>query len=89
MGQLAPNAKAGFMTLDEAALTKGAIPNKCKELMAVAVARTTQCPRCIEVHRKAAVAAGASDAELAETMFVATGLRAGAALTHGTHLFPG
>jgi len=41
------------------------------------------------LHRKAAVAAGATDTELAETVFVATALRAGAALTHGTHLFPG
>src|ERR1700739_2308126 len=89
LGQLAPDAMAGFKALDEASLTQGAIPKKYKELMAIAVALTTQCPYCIEVHRKAAVAAGASDAKLAETVFVATALRAGAALTHGTHLFPG
>ena len=57
--------------------------------MAVAVALTTQCAYCIEVHRKAAIGAGASEADLAETVFVAAALRAGAALTHGTHLFPG
>jgi AhpD family alkylhydroperoxidase len=55
--------------------------------MAIAVALTTQCPYCIQVHRKAAVAAGASDTELAETVFVAGALRAGAAVTHGTHVF--
>ena len=89
LGELAPDAWKGFVAFDEAAFKDGAIPLKYKELMAVAVALTTQCPYCIEVHRKAAVAAGASDAELAETVFVATALRAGAALTHGTHLFPG
>ena len=89
MGKLAPEAMAGFKALDQAALADGAIPKKYKELMAIAVALTTQCPYCIEVHRKAALAAGAIDAELAETVFVATALRAGAALTHGTHLFPG
>ena len=54
--------------------------------MALAVALTTQCPYCIEIHRKAALAAGANEVEFSETIFVATALRAGAALTHGTHL---
>jgi AhpD family alkylhydroperoxidase len=87
IGQLAPEAFAGFKALDKAALAEGDIPKKYKELMAIAVALTTQCPYCIQVHRKAAVAAGASDAELAETVFVAGALRAGAAVTHGSHVF--
>jgi AhpD family alkylhydroperoxidase len=89
MGGFAAEAMNGFKALDEAALAAGVIPKKYKELMAIAVALTTQCPYCIEVHRKAALGAGASEVELAETVFVATALRAGAALTHGTHLFPG
>jgi AhpD family alkylhydroperoxidase len=86
LGDLASNAMAGFKALDQAALADGAIPKKYKELMAIAVALTTQCPYCIEVHRKAALAAGATEVELAETVFVATALRAGAAVTHGTHV---
>ena len=89
MGKLAASAMSGFKALDQAALAEGAIPKKYKELMAIAVALTTQCPYCIDVHRKAALDAGATDVELAETVFVATALRAGAAVTHGTHLFPG
>jgi AhpD family alkylhydroperoxidase len=53
--------------------------------MAVAVALTTQCPYCIEIHASRAKAAGASEQELAETTLVAAALRAGAAMTHGTH----
>jgi AhpD family alkylhydroperoxidase len=87
-GKLAPEAMGGFKALDQAALAAGAIPKKYKELMAIAVALTTQCPYCIELHRKAALAAGASEDELAETVFVAVALRAGAAITHGAHLFP-
>lgn len=86
LGAAAPAAMAAFRALDEAALAEGAIPKKYKELMALAVALTTQCPYCLEVHRKAAEAAGATREELAETAFVAVALRAGAALTHGTHL---
>jgi alkylhydroperoxidase/carboxymuconolactone decarboxylase family protein YurZ len=37
---------------DKVALEAGSIPKKYKELMAIAVALTTQCPYCIEVHRK-------------------------------------
>lgn len=72
--------------MDKAALAEGAISKNHKELIAIAVALTTQCGFCLEVHRKAAVAAGANEQELAQATFVAVALRAGAALTHGTHL---
>jgi AhpD family alkylhydroperoxidase len=85
-GKLAPAAMKGFVDFDKAALADGAIPKKYKELMALAVAMTTQCPYCLEVHREQAIKAGATEVELAETTFVAAALRAGAALTHGTHL---
>lgn len=62
----------------------GAIPRKYRELIAIAVAATTQCPYCLEGHAKAAHAAGASRAEVAEATFIAAALRAGAAATHGT-----
>jgi AhpD family alkylhydroperoxidase len=81
-----PKAMASFQAFDEAALADGAIPKKYKELMAVAVGLTTQCPYCIDVHRKASLNAGATEEELAEVTFIAAALRAGAAVTHGTHL---
>ena len=89
LGQLAPEATAAFWAYDKAALADGAIPKKYKELMAVAVALTTQCPYCIEVHRQQALQAGVTEQELAEVVHVAAALRAGAAITHGTHLFEG
>ena len=85
-GKLAPEASKAYQAFNQAALADDVIPKKYKELMAVAVALTTQCPYCIEVHKDAAVKAGASEAELAETTFVAAALRAGAWVVHGTHL---
>jgi len=85
LGELAPEAFKAFVAIDAAALKAGAIPLKYKELMAVAVALTTQCPYCIEIHTKNAKKAGATEQELAETTLVAAALRAGAAMTHGTH----
>lgn len=63
--------------------TDGAIPVKYRELIAMAVALTTQCPYCLDVHTKAAKIAGVTREELAETIFIASALRAGAAGTHG------
>ena len=85
-GNLAPEASKAYQAFNQAALADGVVPKKYKELMAIAVALTTQCPYCIEVHKDAAVKAGASEAELAETTFVAAALRAAAAVVHGTHL---
>ena len=84
--ELAPDAMAAFAAFDAAAMRDGAIPVKYKELIAVAVAVTTQCPYCIEIHAKKARAAGCTDAELAEAGLVAAALRAGGAVTHATHL---
>lgn len=89
LGKLAPDVNKAFFAFDQAALADGAIPKKYKELMAVAVALTTQCPYCLQIHKDAAVKAGASEEELAEATFVAAALRAGAAVTHGTHLIEG
>jgi AhpD family alkylhydroperoxidase len=85
----APEAVKAFWAFDKAALAAGAVPAKFKELIALGVAFTTQCPYCIEVHGERARAAGASEAEVAETVLVAAALRAGAAITHGTHALKG
>jgi AhpD family alkylhydroperoxidase len=85
MKELAPEGMAAFDALNAAVFKDGALPAKVKELIAVAVAVTTQCPYCIEAHVKKAKAAGASEAELTEATLVAAALRAGGAVTHGTH----
>lgn len=80
-------AMAAFWAFDRATFTPGAIDVLHKQLMAVAVALTTQCPYCIELHVKAARESGATDKMLAETAIVAAAMRAGAAITHASHLF--
>src|SRR6187401_1147386 len=88
MNELAPEVMKAFWAFDKLAVADGAIPVKYKELIAVAVAVTTQCPYCIDIHAANARKAGASDAELAEAAMVAAALRAGAAVTHATHALP-
>ena len=85
MRALAPADFEGWRSLNSiVARTDGAIPRKYRELIAVAVAVTTQCPYCIEAHAKAAKAAGATREEVVEASFVAAALRAGGAAMHGT-----
>ena len=81
----APEGMKAFAAFDKAAMAAGASPVKYKELMALAVTFTTQCPYCIEIHSKQARAAGVTDQEISEAVIVAAALRAGAAITHGTH----
>lgn len=85
MKELAPEGMAGFLAFDAAVFKDGAISSKVKELIAVAVAVTTQCPYCIDVHTKKAKALGCTDAELIEATLVAAALKAGGAVTHATH----
>ena len=82
-----PEAMKAFWAFDKAAFAPGVVDVLNKQLMAVAVALTTQCPYCIELHVKSARDAGATDEMLAETATVAAAMRAGAAITHATHLF--
>src|SRR5213079_448712 len=82
--QLAPREFSTFVEFDKTVRREdGAIPRKYRELIAIAVACTTQCPYCIEVHSKAAKKAGASREEVAEASLLAAALRAGGAATHG------
>lgn len=81
----APEGWKGFVAFDKAAMAAGAVPVKYKELIALGVAFTTQCPYCIEIHAGRARDAGATEQEISETVLVAAALRAGGAITHGTH----
>jgi AhpD family alkylhydroperoxidase len=83
----APDSMKAFWEFDKAAFQPGSIDALHKQLMALAVALTTQCPYCIELHRRAALKEGATEPMLAETAVVAAAMRAGAAVTHATHLF--
>jgi AhpD family alkylhydroperoxidase len=83
--KLAPEEFKGFIELDKAVgRSDGAIPQKFRELIAIAVACTTQCPYCLDLHTRNAKKAGATREEVAEVIFLAAAMRAGAAVTHGT-----
>jgi AhpD family alkylhydroperoxidase len=87
LDKLSPDGMSAFWAFDKASFEPGALSGREKQLIAIAVALTTQCPYCIQIHVDAARKEGATDAQLAETALVAAAIRAGGALTHATHLF--
>ncbi len=82
--ELAPHAHEAFEAFSAAVFADGALPERTKQLIAVAVAHTTQCPFCIKGHTRLARRRGASDEEIMEAIWVAAEMRAGGAYAHST-----
>ena len=80
--ELQPELFKSFVEFDTKVFADGALPVKTKELIAVGTAHITQCPYCIDAHTRRDKKAGASDAEIAEAIFVAMALRAGGSWAH-------
>ena len=82
--ELAPRTHEAFEAFSRAVFADGALPEKTKQLIAVAVAHTTQCPYCIRGHTRLAHRAGATDEQIMEAIWVAAEMRAGGAYAHST-----
>ncbi len=82
--ELAPEIHDAFEKFSRTVFSPGALPERTKQLIAVAVAHTTQCPYCIAGHTQLARRKGASDEEIMEAIWVAAEMRAGGAYAHST-----
>ena len=76
---LAPENIEAWRNFSKTVFQAGALDEKTKQLIAVAVAHVTQCPYCIRAHTPQALRKGASQAESKEASRVAAETRAGAA----------
>ncbi len=65
-----PGAVAEFVRLYGTVMRKGALDVKTKELIGLAVATALNCTHCMEWHTRAALEAGATEEEIAETLAV-------------------
>ena len=82
--ELAPEMHEAYVNFSRAVFKTGVLPEKTKQLIAVAVAHTTQCPYCIAGHTQLAHRKGATDQEIMEAIWVAAEMRAGGAYAHST-----
>lgn len=79
---LAPAPAQAFEDFSKAVFAEGALDERTKQLIAVAVAHTTQCPYCIKGHTRLAARKGASEEQIMEAIWVAAEMRAGGAYAH-------
>lgn len=84
---LAPDANTAFREFSAEVFAEGALSEKTKQLMAVAVGHVTQCPYCIRGHAGTAQDAGATREEIMEAIWVAAALRADSTHTNAHHAF--
>jgi len=80
--EAAPDIHDAFQAFSRQVFADGALPEKTKQLIAVAVAHVTQCPYCIRGHSRLAHRGGATEQEIIEAIWVAAEMRAGGAYAH-------
>lgn len=85
LGRELPGPMGGFGRLHRKALDDGALPGKVKELMALAISIVVHCEGCIAYHTHDAVKAGATRAELLETIGIGVLMAGGPGSIYAAH----
>lgn len=80
---LIPDVYKGFASLHAAALAPGVLDAKTKELIALAIAVSSQCDGCIASHARGAAKQGATEEEVADMLGVAILMTGGPGTVYG------
>jgi 4-carboxymuconolactone decarboxylase len=86
MGKGSPTLWNKFMDYYNAVFAEGALSEREKALIALAVAHAVQCPYCIDAYTQASLEKGSSIEEMTEAVHVACAIRGGASLIHGVQM---
>jgi alkylhydroperoxidase/carboxymuconolactone decarboxylase family protein len=82
----APELWQKFSTWYGAVFQEGALSEREKALIALAVAHTIQCPYCIDAYTQASLEKGSNPEQMMEAIHVAAAIRGGASLVHGVQM---
>jgi AhpD family alkylhydroperoxidase len=85
LGKELPGPMSGFARLHRKGVEDGALAQKIKEMMALAISIATGCEGCIAYHTHDAIQAGATRDELLETIGVAVLMGGGPASIYATY----
>ena len=85
LGGELPGPMSGFARLHRKGVEDGALSRKTKEMMALAISIATGCEGCIAYHTHDAIQAGATRAELLETLGVGILMGGGPATIYATY----
>ncbi len=69
-----------------AVFVEGALSEREKALIALAVAHTVQCPYCIDAYSTACLEKGSDLEQMTEAIHVAAAIRSGSSLVHGVQM---
>lgn len=86
IGKEAPELARKFFDYYNAVFAEGALTEREKALIALAVAHAVQCPYCIDAYAQACLERGSNPGEMTEAVHVATAIRGGASLVHGVQM---
>lgn len=84
-GRELPGPMTGFARLHKKAVEDGALSAKVKEMMALAISIAVGCEGCIAYHTHDAIKAGATRAELLETIGVGVMMAGGPGTIYAAH----
>ena len=65
---------------------EGALTQREKSLIALAVSHAVQCPYCIDAYTKSSLEKGADEEQMMEAIHVAAAIKGGATLVHGVQM---
>lgn len=82
----APELSKKFFDYYTAVFAPGALTEREKALIALAVAHTVQCPYCIDAYSHESLSKGADLDQMTEAVHVACAIRGGASLVHGLQM---
>ena len=86
MGQNAPELWRKFSEWYGAVFAEGALSEREKSLIALAVAHAVQCPYCIDAFTQTCLEKGSNLDQMTEAVHVASAIRGGASLVHGLQM---
>ncbi len=86
IGKDAPQLWEKFSAYYGAVFEEGALSEREKSLIALAVAHAVQCPYCIDAYTQACLEKGSNIEQMTEAVHVANAIRGGAALVHGMQM---
>lgn len=86
IGKDAPDLAKRFFDYYNAVFAEGALTEREKALIALAVAHAVQCPYCIDAFTQGCLEKGSNLAEMTEAIHVVTAIRGGASLVHGVQM---
>jgi 4-carboxymuconolactone decarboxylase len=86
IGKNAPELAKKFFDYYGAVFAEGALTQREKALIALAVAHAVQCPYCIDAYSQACLENGSNLDEMTEAVHVTNAIRGGASLVHGVQM---